>query len=69
MGRKAARFNLWSALRVKGAEFWLKLGQPAQALHELESLPEAMRRDPWVTSVFLSAIRSARELNEFPTPD
>ena len=59
-------FGLSAALRVKSAKFWLMLGQPGQALRELESLPAATLHHPWVARVFLSAIGSARDLNEYP---
>jgi hypothetical protein len=54
------------ALRVKSAEFWLKLGEPTQALRELNALPAWTRRHPWAIQVLLSAVRAARELGAFP---
>jgi hypothetical protein len=35
-----------SAIRVKSAEFWLKLGQPVQALLEIQNLAEAVQKLP-----------------------
>lgn len=54
------------ALRVKSAELWLKLSQPVQALLELNRLPDTARKHPWVLRVFLSALRQAWDLNEYP---
>jgi hypothetical protein len=55
---------LKQALRVKSAEYWLKLGEPAQALMELERLPEQAQKHPWALRVQLSAVRVVREMNE-----
>ena len=52
------------ALRVKSAEFWLKLGQPDAALQEIESLPEKLQSHLSVLRVRLAIVRAARELNE-----
>ncbi len=55
---------LEQALRVKSAEYWLKLGQPVEAMAELNRLPEGARKDPWVLKVTTSAIGAARQLGE-----
>ena len=49
------------ALRVKSAEFWLKLGDPTQALIEIQNLPERMQKHPWPIKVQLAAIGAIRE--------
>ncbi len=56
--------KLKHALTVKSAEFWLKLGQPDQALQEIKSLPEKLQNHPSVLRVRLAIVRAARELNE-----
>lgn len=48
---------LRDAIRVKSAEYWLTLGQPVQALLELEQLPRRARKHPWATKVLLSVFR------------
>jgi hypothetical protein len=49
------------ALRVKSAEFWLKLGNPTQALKEIQNLPERMQKRPWPLKVHLAAIGAIRQ--------
>ncbi len=60
---KAARaaMSLSDALRVKSAEFWLMLGQPMQALLELQKLRGRALAHPWASRVFHTAFRAARE--------
>jgi hypothetical protein len=53
------QLRLKDALRVKSAEYWLRLGQPEQALLELESLPKSVRRLPWVLKVHVAAVHAA----------
>ncbi|HWX18644.1 MAG TPA: hypothetical protein VN578_01940 [Candidatus Binatia bacterium] len=50
------------ALRIKSAEFWLKLGQPFQALSELQGLTERGREHPWAAKVFRNAWRAAQRV-------
>ena len=52
------------ALRVRSAEFWLKLGKPDEAIMELRRLSRNSRRHPLALKVFLRAIRAVREMNE-----
>ena len=52
------------ALKLKSAEFWLKLGQPDQALLEIKSLPEKLQNHPSVIKAHLAIVRVARELKE-----
>jgi len=55
------------ALKVKSAEFWLKLGQPDQALREIKSLPEEVQNHPSVIKAHLAIVRAAWELNDRST--
>jgi len=43
---------LRDALRVRSAEMWLRLGEPSQALLELQKLPKRAQRDPLVSRTF-----------------
>jgi len=43
------------ALLVKTAEMWLRLGEPSQALMELQRLTKRAWKHPWVESVFWRA--------------
>lgn len=43
--------RLREAIAVRSAEFWLALGEPRLALHELESLSELAKRNAWVQQV------------------
>jgi hypothetical protein len=52
------QITLRDALRVQSAEFWLKLGQPAEALKELKTLSEQARTHPWTSRVALAALRT-----------
>jgi hypothetical protein len=54
-----AGLRLKDALRVKSAEYWLKLGQPDQALAELAALPKSVQRFPWPLKVHLAAVHAA----------
>lgn len=63
---EGASLPMQHALLVKSAEFWLKLSQPAQAFMELDRLPEDVRKHPWALRVFLSAMRLAWEMSEYP---
>jgi len=49
------------ALRVKSAEYWLMLGEPFEALAELQMLPDPVKRDPWVVKVMVYAAGALRE--------
>jgi hypothetical protein len=60
------QLQLKDALCVKSAEYWLKLGQPAQALAVMETLPESVRKNAWVVKVRLAAVGAARAQHEFP---
>lgn len=68
--RRAARVRfaglpLEQALLIKTAEYWLKLGQPGQAMRELQKLPRAARKHPSSVKALVSATRAIRESNEY----
>jgi len=50
--------HLSDALRIKSAEFWLKLGETEQALLEIRSLPEHLQNHPWVLRTRLALVRA-----------
>ena len=54
---KPAKTNLGikDAVRVKSAEMWLKMGEPFQALLELQRLPKKAWKHPWTENVFWRA--------------
>ena len=54
------------AIRIKSAEFWLKLGHPDLALLELKGLPGRLKKHPCVLSTHLAVIRASRELGILP---
>ena len=58
--------QLKDALCVKSAEYWLKLGHPAQALTVMEALPESVQKNSWVVKVRVAAIGAAKTQHEFP---
>lgn len=51
--------TLKEAVHVKSAELWLKLGQPVEALLELQKLPVFSRDHPWAAKVMQKAFRTA----------
>jgi hypothetical protein len=53
--------KLKHALRVKSAEFWLKLGLPDEALLELRRLPSDSLGHNWASRVYRKAARSATD--------
>jgi len=62
-GKGRNKTRLEDALLVKSAEYWLKLGEPIQALMELQQLPESKKKDPWVVKIFVSATGAALNQN------
>ena len=58
MKRVPVQIQLGHALRVKSAEYWLKLGLPMQALLDLQELPAEALRHPWTCAVLRSAFRA-----------
>jgi hypothetical protein len=48
---------LRDALFIKSAEFWLILGQPIEAIAELQKLTQFAWQNPWAVRVYQSAAR------------
>jgi hypothetical protein len=55
---------LKQALRVKAAEYWLKLGELEQALSELKSLPQSTWNHPWAFETRIAAMGVLSERDE-----
>lgn len=51
MKRLKSELPLRDAVRVKSAETWLHMGEPAQALLELKKLTRKAWRHPWTEQV------------------
>jgi hypothetical protein len=51
--------SLKNAVRLRSAELWLQLGQPMQALTELQRLPIRIRKHPKAMRVCRSVYRAA----------
>ena len=49
--------SLKDALHIKAAEFWLLLGQPMEAVAELQKLKRQAWKAAWTISVFRCAAR------------
>lgn len=62
----APRWSLSHALRLKAAEYWLQMGEPNQALRELDRLPKCIWGDPRVIKARLAAVGVLRGRNESP---
>ena len=60
----AQRLSQSHAIRIKSAEFWLKLGEADQALRELESLSAVIWNDPSAVKIRVAAIGALRARNE-----
>ena len=60
--RTPGEIPLECALKIKSAEFWLKLGDPTQALLEIQDLPEFLQTHPWPLKVRVAATGAIREL-------
>jgi hypothetical protein len=50
------KLSLSHALRIKGAEYWLKLGEADEALRELERLPGLTWKHPTALKARIAAI-------------
>lgn len=59
------RLPFQKALIVKAAEYWLKLGQPDQAIIELQKLPPSTKDNPSVVKVLVAATHALRDSNEY----
>jgi hypothetical protein len=51
--------SLRSAVRLKSAELWLQLGQPMEALSELQRLPLNIRKHPKAMRICRSVYKAA----------
>ena len=60
----ALKLKFKDAMRIKSAEFRIKLGQLDEAILELKSLPERLAKHPWALRTHLAVVRAARELTE-----
>ena len=58
------RFELGDELRVKSAEYWLKLGVADEALRELEALPEDTWKSSRVLKIRIAALGMLSESGE-----
>jgi len=59
--------TLKDALHVKSAEFWLALGQPMEAVAELQKITSRAWDDGWPVAVFRCAAREfGATLRQFP---
>ncbi len=58
--------KLRDAVLVKSAEYWLELGQPAEALLELQKLTLRAQAHPWSTTVLRRAFLAARGASPRP---
>jgi hypothetical protein len=54
------------ALRIQSAEFWLRLGEPLEALAEIESLPQNLRRNSRVHQLQMGATIAAKAFQADP---
>ena len=61
-GRNGRSLPLGDALRIQSAHYWLELGQPDEALRELEALPSRAWRHPLTVEVRLAALRFAARI-------
>ena len=52
------------AIRIKAAEYWLKLGEADLALKELEKLPTRIWRCRWALKTRIAAIGVLREKSQ-----
>jgi hypothetical protein len=50
--------SLRNAVRLRSAELWLQLGQPMQALSELQHLPLRIRKHPKAMQVCRSVYKA-----------
>jgi len=51
--------SLRNAVHLKSAELWLQLGQPMEALSELQNLPPRIRKHPKALQVCRSVYNAA----------
>ncbi len=56
-------------LLIKAAEYWLKLGEPDQALKELEALTKSSWNHPSVLKVRVAALGALRQRRQMAVQD
>jgi hypothetical protein len=56
--------SLSHSLQIKSAEYWLRLGEPDQALRELERLPARSWGHGWALKTRIAAMGALRQRNE-----
>jgi hypothetical protein len=61
-GRNGRSLPFGDALRIQSAHYWLELGQPDEALRELEALPSRAWLHPLTVRVRLAALRFAARI-------
>ena len=61
---KGRNLTIQDALQIKAAEYWLKLGEPDQALRERESLPAKIWKCGWALKTRIAAMGALRERDE-----
>jgi hypothetical protein len=64
MKARSTRLRFRDALRVRSAEYWLKLGEPYPALLELQRLPDRIQVHPWANCVWRQAVRVAYQTSK-----
>ena len=67
--RRALRkgLPLVDAMRIKSAEYWLGLGQPVEAIMELDKVSEGCKKHSWFLKAQVSAVGALRRMNEHAT--
>jgi hypothetical protein len=60
----AKPLTIQDSLQIKAAEYWLKLGQAAQALKELEKLPSRTWKCGWALKIRIAAMGALRQRDE-----
>ena len=61
---KGRSLTIQDSLLIKAAEYWLKLGEPDQALRELEALPSKSWKCGWALRTRIAAMGALREGDE-----
>jgi len=58
------QISLSHAIRVKSAEYWMRLGEADQALKELKTLPKSTWNHPWAVEVVKARVAAVEALRE-----
>ncbi len=58
MRTSKSNLRLKDAVHVKSAELWLRMGEPLQALLELQRLTERAWKHPWTAQVMWRAAQA-----------